>query len=227
MMTLERDFLKFTAGPSGYERDRLRVTINTKGEIYMNRKTFAEMGKPEAANLYYSAARQVIAIEPANARSAEAFKFRQRGPSGGGRFISAQRLCRHHRIVIKHPEAFTRPEINADGILLLDLQETTRVGGWTMDGSDGDAKREEQRRQREERRTMREQKQLARAREKELAARNREQQQRRRSIDKRNAAETAHRTREIARSRETYNARHGIPDSPQPEPKRKYRAAGF
>lgn len=227
-MTLERDFLKFTSGPSFYERERIRVTINTKGEIYMNRKAFAELGKPEAVKLYYSPPRQTIAIEPATARDAESFTLRQRQLGVGGHYVSAARLFRHHRIDIKNSEAFTRPEINSEGILLLNLQETTRVGGWTMDGSDGDAKRAEQRRQREERRLAREQKQLTRAREQEQAARRRTEQQRRREIDKKNAAEISRREREIDQARERSHARYASgTDSSDDPPKKKYRAAGF
>ena len=228
-MTLDRDFLKFTPGPSFYERARIRVTINPKGEIYMNRKAFAELGKPDAVNLYYSPARQVIAVEPSHARHAESFTLRQRQPGAGGYYVSAARLFRHHRIVIKSSEAFTRPEINSDGILLLNLQETTRVGGWTKDGSDGDAKREEQQRLREERRLARERKQLERSREIELAARAREEQKRRREIDKKNAAEIARRERLIAEARERSHARYtsGSDSDPDEQPKKKYRAAGF
>jgi len=128
-MALDRDFLKFDAAPSGYERGRVRVTINHKGQIYLNRTTHEELGKPEAVHLYYSPARQVIAVEPANPRVGAPFPLKKR--DHGGRLINAQRMVRHHRIIIESPEVFAHPEIGNDGILLLDLHDTRRTGGWT------------------------------------------------------------------------------------------------
>src|SRR6476620_10785346 len=121
-MSLDRDFLKFDGAPSGYERGRVRVTINDKGQIYLNRKAHEELGKPQAVNLYYSPARQVIAVEPANPRIGAPFPLKER--DHGGSTINAQRMLRHHRIVIDGPEVFAHPEIGNDGILLLDLHDT-------------------------------------------------------------------------------------------------------
>src|SRR6476469_3803815 len=108
-MSLDRDFLKFDGAPSGYDRGRVRVTINDKGQIYLNSKAHEELGKPQEVNLYYSPGRPVIEVEPANPRVPDAFSVKKR--DHGGVAINAQRMLRHHRVVIEGSEALVRPEI--------------------------------------------------------------------------------------------------------------------
>ncbi|HEV7698892.1 MAG TPA: hypothetical protein VGO43_01550 [Pyrinomonadaceae bacterium] len=209
-MTLERDFLKFTPGPSLNDRDRLRVTIGSDGQIYLNRKTHSALGKPEAVHLYYNPTRQVIAVEPAHPRLADTFPVKKR--DHGGAAIAAQRMCRHHRIVITASEAFTRPEINNEGFLLLDLRETTRVGGWvrSVDGKTVEERAAEREAARKVREEEREQLLLARAQAQEARSREREKQKLRREIDKKNAAELAKREREIERARQDWARRDPV-----------------
>jgi hypothetical protein len=194
--------------------------------------------------LYYSPARQVIAVEPANPRIGAPFPLNTR--AHGGVMINAQRMLRHHRIVIDGPEVFIHPEIGNDGILLLDLHQTTRTGGWTAarrsreskTGSDDDELnhpglpatppypgRASKRGQiaKLSREEKRERRALERARETEAKMRERKAQQRRREVTQKNAAELSRRTDAIAAARKNSKERLAAFQVP----KENYRSAGF
>jgi hypothetical protein len=127
-MTLERQFEKFTGGPSGKRMSgRFRITINKRGTIYFSDRAYEAIGRPKAVALYYNREDDVIAIEPAYPRFIQNFPVKQ---AQMGWVVWAASFCRHYRIDIADTDVFNRPEVNNDGILLLNLRDTTRVGGF-------------------------------------------------------------------------------------------------
>ncbi|MEP7214391.1 MAG: hypothetical protein ABI791_15040 [Acidobacteriota bacterium] len=127
-MTLERKWEKFTGGASGKPGGEIRVTINRKGDIYLNAKAYQAFGRPKAVALYYSRDDDSIAVEPAYPRFAENFQVvgKQMGWA-----IHASSFCRHYKIAIPTTERFIRPDITNEGQLILDLRQTVTVGGIT------------------------------------------------------------------------------------------------
>ena len=128
---MDREWEKFKGGPAVAMKDRIHVTINAKGMILLNANVHRLLGKPTAVNLYFNRQRDQIAVEPAHARLDLVFPVREKDPYF---YIYASPFCKHFGIRMPCTQAFIRPEIDQKGVLLLDLSETTTVGGWTHKG---------------------------------------------------------------------------------------------
>ena len=126
-MTLDREYEKFKGGPTPQGRDRLHVTINSRGQILLNKAVHRELGSPAAINLYFNRPKDIIAIEPTHPRLPLVFPLRE---NGGSYRVFANPFCKHHGIKIPGTQAFVRPDIDK-GVLLLDLGALVNVGGWT------------------------------------------------------------------------------------------------
>ncbi|MCC7307920.1 MAG: hypothetical protein IT173_10155 [Acidobacteria bacterium] len=128
-MTLDRKWEKFRGGPANAFGQSLepRVTINFRGKIFLNRKMYELFGSPKAVALFYSREDDQIAVQPAYDRFAEHFPVRRLPGNGFG--IHASTFCRHYNIRVPTTERFIRPELTAEGQLILNLRETVTVGG--------------------------------------------------------------------------------------------------
>jgi hypothetical protein len=126
-MPLERKWEKFRGGPASRAGKALepRVTINSKGLIYMNGQAYKVFGSPKAVAFYYSEVDDAIAMEPAYPRFDENFPVVKKQM---GWAVHASTFCRHNRIGVPTTERFLRPELTDEGHLILNLRETVRVG---------------------------------------------------------------------------------------------------
>ena len=124
-MTLDRKWEKFKGGPLAGAANMPRVTINRKGLIYMNARMYAAFGRPKAVALYYSREDDAIAVQPAYERFAEHFQVVRKQM---GWAVHASTFCRHYRIRVPDTERFIRPDLDNEGILILNLRETVAVG---------------------------------------------------------------------------------------------------
>ena len=102
------------------------MTLNSRGQIYLNGMAYEKFGKPRAVALYYSREDDSIALEPSFERSDESFPLVKKQ---NGWVIHASSFCRHHRIRVPTTERFLRPGIGNEGHLFLSLRETISVGG--------------------------------------------------------------------------------------------------
>jgi hypothetical protein len=128
-MPLDRKWEKFTGGPAASKAEKeLRVTINRKGMIYLSAKMYTVFGRPKAVALYFNKDDDSMALEPAYERFDQHFKLKKLG-SGWG--VRASTFCRHHKIKIPTTERFIRPDLDNEGRLILNLRQTTTVGGIT------------------------------------------------------------------------------------------------
>lgn len=134
---LNRGFERFRGGPaSGPNKPRVaRVTINSKGTIYLNSTAYNALGRPGFVTLYYSQKEDAIAVEPAAPPSDESFPVVKKQM---GWVVHASSFCRHYRITIPGTQCFTVPTFSP-GILLLNLGETTSVGGYKCRHKQGSA----------------------------------------------------------------------------------------
>ena len=112
----------------------LYVTMNRKGFLVMSRLTFQRMGEPKAVILLFDQVNNRIGLKPAQLSTRNAYHI---GPSGshGGKMVRAYRLMQEFGIVIPETIRFQDPEIDEDGILILDLRNArvstrgaTRIG---------------------------------------------------------------------------------------------------
>lgn len=125
-MHIDRDFERFRGGPTQAMADRLHVTINKESVIGLNQNCYRLLGKPPAVYLYFSRARDIIAIEPLqNPRLPEAFPVKSKNDAGWR--INASPFCKHFGIRLDATERFIDPDITSDGKLILKLSETVTV----------------------------------------------------------------------------------------------------
>lgn len=126
IMNLDREWEKFRGGPTVAKQNRMHVTLNHKGDIFLNDNAHRTLGSLAAVALYYNREKDVIAVEPADARVSENFPVKQRQ---SGWVIHAVPFCRHFGINPSTTETFTHPEIDTAGVLLLELRNTVTVKG--------------------------------------------------------------------------------------------------
>lgn len=124
-MGLHRNWVKFNGLTKERGFNRHHISINHNGQIHLGRKAHIDLGRPRAVTLYYEPSLAKIAVEPADPRTPGTVPLI--GKTFGAYYIPAAQFCRQNRLAIAGTEAFIKPEINHNGILILDLNETVRV----------------------------------------------------------------------------------------------------
>lgn len=124
-MSLHRNWVKFNGITKERGFNRHHITINHNGQIHVGRQAHVDLGRPRAVTLYYEPDLNKIAIEPADPRSTGVVPLIEK--EFGAYYIPGKQFVRENRIQIAGTEAFIKPEINHNGILILDLNQTTRV----------------------------------------------------------------------------------------------------
>ena len=125
-MALGRRWEKFNGGPANKSSEAVRVTINRRGMIYMNRRAFEVFGRPKAVAIYYSREDDAIALERAYERFKENFPVVKKQM---GYAVHASTFCRHYNIRVPKTQRFIRPNLTDEGQLILNLRETVTAGG--------------------------------------------------------------------------------------------------
>jgi len=122
------DFEVFEAGPVVQNTDRPHVTISKLGHLFFNRHALALLGDPIAVTLMYDRKRKIIGVMPSDRRRPNAFPLRRKdGEASRGRMLHANNFCKHYAIRPTETLAFLNPEINHNGILILNLHEVRSV----------------------------------------------------------------------------------------------------
>ena len=122
---MELKFELYEDGPVHDAGSRPHVTIRANGQIFLNRKVGQQLGCPNTVALMYDPRNRVIGIQPTRQNQKHAFRLRRSYTSRShGRQIAAIPFLRRHKILPTEAIGFLAPEVNRDGILLLDLNET-------------------------------------------------------------------------------------------------------
>ena len=138
MEQLDRQCEKFMGGPTEAYGERVHVTIDQKGSIFLNQKAHAMMGRPLAVYLYFNRPKDMIILEPTSAAtSRNAFLLKEDGSTTTGRRVYANPFCKHFGIRIDSTHKFIRPEVDAVGRMYLKLSETTIVARGSRKGKSG------------------------------------------------------------------------------------------
>ena len=119
----EYNFEEFEEGPMEPSENRVGVSINSRGHFYVNRKAIIAMGEPDAVVLYFDREKKAIGMQRSPIDRKSAFRLIRRAQESG-RIIFATNFCRHHKIMPPATLRFTAPQVNKDGILILDLNDT-------------------------------------------------------------------------------------------------------
>lgn len=97
------------------------VTMNNKGTIVLNRAAHERLGSPSAFLLFYDDANSTIGLKPTAVGKQHAYPLTRSGRHGG-RKLAAYRLIKECSLVIDKTLEFPDAEIEADGLLLLNLR---------------------------------------------------------------------------------------------------------
>jgi hypothetical protein len=135
-MSLHGNWVKFSGIQKERGFNRHHITINHNGQIHIGRQAHADLGRPRAVTLYYEPALAKIAIEPADSRASGSVPLIAK--TFGAYYIPAAQFIRQNRIHIAGTEAFIKPDINHNGIMILDLNETIRVSRGRKMGAETD-----------------------------------------------------------------------------------------
>lgn len=122
-----RQWEEFPVGPGGRGPNDLRVTLSRKGEIMVGAKAFEKMGRPEVAVLLFDRKNHTIGVCPADEKAVNGFPLIPKKKCRH-RIVRANLFCRHYGIRVERTVAFSRPVIDEDGVLVLDLKVMTGVG---------------------------------------------------------------------------------------------------
>lgn len=125
-MTRIKKWEEFQVGPKDVSGE-MHVTLNAKGEIVIGAAAFERFGRPEVAVLLFDKEQELIGVLPASSRAKNAYPLKGK-KVGRHRTIRANRFCRHHGIRVAATMAFNKPEIDEEGVLVLDMNDARIVG---------------------------------------------------------------------------------------------------
>ncbi len=102
----------------------LYASINERGIILLNRRAYAELGRPEAVSLLFDEKLLTIGLRPSAPFLHTSFPLQPRGASGN-MIIRALPFVKANRISLAYTIKFLNPVIE-DGVLILDLNLSAR-----------------------------------------------------------------------------------------------------
>ena len=121
---MEMNWEYFEQGPVEDRSERIWVTLNTRGNFFMNRRAHEALGRPERVVMMYDRRRSVIGIAAANHGQTGAFTLKRKETKGhGSRVLYASNFCRTYAISPDETLQFTGAEVDKAGVLVLDLNE--------------------------------------------------------------------------------------------------------
>ncbi len=113
-------------GPTVPYKERVHVTLDAGGRIFLNQKSHKIMGRPLGVYLYYNRPKDMIILEKTDALTApNVFVFKDGGYSA--RILWAGPFCKHFNIRVQGTVKFLDPTTDALGNLYLKLSETINV----------------------------------------------------------------------------------------------------
>ena len=127
---MEREWEIYKADSAVNAGRRVYVTLNRRGNFYLNVKALEALGGPETVVLMYDRRASVIGLARASHERRGACRLKKKdGDRSGGRVIYAANFCRKFGIEPEKTISFVDAEVDKDGILLLDLQAVRGARG--------------------------------------------------------------------------------------------------
>ena len=112
-------------GPVVPSRNDIYATLNSRGEIVLNRHAFEAMGRPEYAVMLFEPETDSVGVRPVPSRVPNAFLLQPKG-NCDNRLIRAKSFCTDHAINFGCTVRFCEASIE-DGVLLLELKKTVKA----------------------------------------------------------------------------------------------------
>lgn len=109
---------------TGNDDDRVHVTLNARGNIYLSKRALEELNSPEAVVLLFDPENKSIGIRRAAAERRNAHRLKIKDARGRGKTVYAAEFLRHYGVNVTDTILFEKPELDDDGILVLELGKT-------------------------------------------------------------------------------------------------------
>ena len=97
------------------------VTMNKKGYIYLSARTWRNFGEPKAVEILFDNINSTIGLKPTSPQMRDAYIVGAFGRARG-KVVRAHRLILEYRVHLPHTINFVNPELDEDGILVLDIR---------------------------------------------------------------------------------------------------------
>lgn len=124
---MKKQWEVFTGKSSAYSAGaEVRVTLG-RNTFYLNGKAFEALGAPAAVEMMFLGNERIIGLRPVDPTRRNAFRVKQHGRTGNYKRISASAFCRHLRLDTRRTVLFDRPDIDNDGVMMLDMKSTITV----------------------------------------------------------------------------------------------------
>ena len=125
---MEMKWEYFEDGPVENRSERIYVTINKRGNFFLNRRAIEALGRPDLVVLMYDRRRSTVGIAAATRSNPAAFRLKKKELNGyGSRVLYASNFCRKFAIRPDETLHFPAAEVDNAGVLVLDLNEVRSV----------------------------------------------------------------------------------------------------
>ena len=101
--------------------------MSNRHVLLLNKAAFEALGSPGAVKLRYEEDRRVIGLLPIDAGHKNAFPVKQKDKFHN-RTVQIHPLCRNYGIDIRRTVLFNEIDIDADGMMRLELNHTITIG---------------------------------------------------------------------------------------------------
>ena len=125
---MDWNWKEFEQGPVEKIGTGIYVTINKRGNFFLNGKAIEALGEPDAVVMMYDQKRSTIGIRRAPLDRKNAYRLRPKEHKRSrAKVLYTANFCRFHRIRPDETLRFTGAEVNKDGILILSMHEVRSV----------------------------------------------------------------------------------------------------
>ena len=126
-MSINADWEKFLGGPVRPPQQSAHITISKAGVIKLNAFAHKLLNNAEAVQLFFNKREQKIGIKESSPRFFEAFPVKGRPALGTTRLVYASSFMKHYGIKVTATHKFNRLDQAHDGMLILNLNDTTMI----------------------------------------------------------------------------------------------------
>lgn len=130
---ITRNWTVFKGKANTINRNQLYASINERNVILINAAAFRALKAPEAVEVCFDRDNGAIGLRGVPIDAANAFPLMTKLKSHYVIHVSS--FCRHFNIRVKGTMKFTEPELDENGLLILELSRTfkvSRTSRWEM-----------------------------------------------------------------------------------------------
>jgi len=119
---MEQQWEEFTQ-KANYRAEKLRISLNSRGQFMLNQKAVDSLGSPEAVVFLYDRTSRNIGIKPSRPEVEHSYELKKQGNSQSYS-IRAKSFCSYYDIDIGDTVVFNEVEVE-DDLIVLNLNNVT------------------------------------------------------------------------------------------------------